>query len=158
MAIDSFIKFDGVVGESTDQTHKGEIDVVSWSWGAASSGFLPGGTAGVGKTTAGPLQFLHAYDKASPILAKQCASGKLFKQVTLAARNAVEGQKDFLKVTLKEVLVSSVQAQATADGGIVESVSLAYRDIEFAYQPQDAKGGLGAAVKFGWDIAKATVR
>ena len=33
MAIDTHIKFDGVEGESTHKDHKGEIEVLSWSWG-----------------------------------------------------------------------------------------------------------------------------
>ena len=32
-AVDYFIKFDGIKGESTDAKHKDEIDVESWSWG-----------------------------------------------------------------------------------------------------------------------------
>jgi len=31
-----FAKYDGVDGESADSKHKGEIDVLSWSWGMSS--------------------------------------------------------------------------------------------------------------------------
>jgi type VI secretion system secreted protein Hcp len=31
MAMDHFITFDGVEGESTHKDHKGEIEVLSWS-------------------------------------------------------------------------------------------------------------------------------
>ena len=31
MAVDYFIKFDGIKGESTDDKHKDEIDIQSWS-------------------------------------------------------------------------------------------------------------------------------
>ena len=42
-AFDYFLKLDGIPGESIDDKHKGEIDVLSWSWGesqraAASAG------------------------------------------------------------------------------------------------------------------------
>ena len=33
MALDYFLKLDGIPGESVDAKHKGEIDVLSWSWG-----------------------------------------------------------------------------------------------------------------------------
>ncbi len=33
MAVDYFLEIDGVEGESTDAGHKGEIDVLSFSWG-----------------------------------------------------------------------------------------------------------------------------
>ena len=32
-AVDYFLKFDGIKGESADVKHKDEIDVESWSWG-----------------------------------------------------------------------------------------------------------------------------
>ena len=32
-AFDYFLKLDGIPGESIDAKHKGEIDVLSWSWG-----------------------------------------------------------------------------------------------------------------------------
>jgi len=33
MAVDMFLKIDGVEGESRDETHQKEIDILSWSWG-----------------------------------------------------------------------------------------------------------------------------
>ncbi|MGB7991069.1 MAG: type VI secretion system tube protein Hcp, partial [Candidatus Methylophosphatis roskildensis] len=33
MAVDFFLKIDGIEGESADSKHKKEIDVLSWSWG-----------------------------------------------------------------------------------------------------------------------------
>lgn len=158
MAIDCFIKFDGVEGESTNKDHKGEVEVLSWSWNAASTGQVGGTGAGKGKSVAGPLTFQHVYDKASPLLAKQCAVGKLFKTVVLTSRKAGEGQKDFLQVSLKDVQVTSIQPSCADGGEITEAVTLTYRDIEFAYKPQDGKGGLGAEVKFGWDVATSLVR
>jgi type VI protein secretion system component Hcp len=38
MAVDMFLKIDGVKGESKDQAHTQEIDVFSWSWGMSNSG------------------------------------------------------------------------------------------------------------------------
>ena len=38
MAFDAFLKLDGIEGESNDKTHKGEIEISSYSWGVANSG------------------------------------------------------------------------------------------------------------------------
>lgn len=159
MAIDTHIKFDGVAGESSHKDHKGEIEVLSWSWNVsnASSGERAGGS-GKGKAQPGDFSFMHIYDKASPVLAKNCASGKHFATVVLTARKAGEGQKDFLKVTMKEVFVTSLAPSGGSEGDILESVSASYKDIEFAYKPQDDKGGLGGEVKFGWNTASTEVR
>jgi type VI secretion system secreted protein Hcp len=37
MPVDVFLKVDGINGESTDSRHRGEIDVLSWSWRMTSS-------------------------------------------------------------------------------------------------------------------------
>jgi type VI secretion system secreted protein Hcp len=157
MSSDASIKFDGIEGESVKP--KGEIEVMSWSWGVMQpSGSEGGGGSGKGKAVAGDFNFTHRYDKASPILAKHCAAGKHFPSVKLTARKAGEGQQDFLIVTMKEVFVTSVSPGGSSGGDIMEQVSCSYKDVEFAYKPQDDKGGLGGEVKFGWNLATTETR
>jgi type VI secretion system secreted protein Hcp len=158
MSSDSHFKFDGVDGESTHKDHKGEIEVLSWSWGVQQHSATSGGGSGKGKAQPGDMSFMHLYDKASPVLAKHCVAGKHFATAVLTARKAGEGQKDFLKITLKEVLITSVQPSGSSGGDLAESVSCSYKDIEFEYKPQDDKGGLGGAVKFGWNVATTETR
>lgn len=157
MAIDTHIKFAGVDGESTHQDHKGEVEVLSWSWSVSNAALSSGGGSGKGKATAGDLHFVHRYDKSSPILAKKCAQGVHFEDVTLTARKAGEGQKDFLKAVLKEAFITSVSPSAGGEGDIMESVSVSYGSIEFGYKPQDQKGTLLGEVKFGWDTKTTKV-
>ena len=153
MAIDTHIKFDGVEGESTHTDHKGEIEILSWAWGVnnINTGGTSGGGSGKGKATPGDFHFTHMYDKASPVLAKKCAQGMHFKDVVLTARKSGEGQKDFLKVTMKEVFISSVQNSGSSGGDLMESVAMSYAEVEFAYKAQDDKGALGGEVKFAWN-------
>jgi type VI secretion system secreted protein Hcp len=159
MSGDFHIKFDGVDGEATHKEHKGEIELLSWSWDVSqSSGAASGGGSGRGKAQPGEFSFSHLYDKASPVLAKHCAAGKHFKDAKMTARKAGEGQKAFLVITLKEVFVTSVTPSGSDDGSITEDVKCTYKDIEFAYKPQDDKGGLGGEVKFGWNTATTETR
>ena len=152
MASDSHIKFDGVEGESAHADHKGEIEVLSWHWGV-SNPYNPTGTGGgLGKANFQELSFQHAYDKASPNLAKKCAAGEHFPTVTLTSRKSGDGQKDFLKITMKKAFVTSVAPGGSSGGDLMESVSLACDFIEFEYKPQDDGGKLGGPVKFGYDI------
>ncbi len=152
MTITTHIKFDGVEGESTHADHKGEIAVENWSWGVSNPPAV-GTASGVasGKAVPGNFHFMHLYDKASPILAKQCAAGKRIRTAVLSARKAGEGQKDFLKITLTDVMVSSAAASAAGEG-VFESIALTYAQIAISYQPQNATGGLGSAVAFDWNI------
>jgi type VI secretion system secreted protein Hcp len=156
MAIDTHIKFDGVEGESTQKDHKGEIEVLSWSWNVSRPPAAPGG-GGTAKAQPGDLVFMHTYDKASPILAKKCAQGTHFPTVALTARKSGEGQKDFFKVTMKEVFITSVAPSGGAGGDIIESVSMSYTHIDFSYKPQTAAGGLGGEVKFGWNVKTSKI-
>lgn len=157
MSSDATIKFDGIDGEAAKP--KGEIDVLSWNWGVMQpSGASGGGGSGKGKAVPNDFHFTHMYDKASPVLAKHCVSGKHFATAKLTARKAGEGQQDFLVVTLKEVLITSVMPGGSTGGDVMEQVSCSYKDVEFAYKPQDDKGALGGEVKFGWDVAKTETR
>lgn len=163
MAIDTHIKFDGVEGESTHVDHKGEIEVLKWNWDVQNIAQTSGGGSGSGKAQPGSFVFEHRYDKASPVLAKKCAQGVHFKEAVLTARKAGEGQKDFLKVTLKEVFVTAVapgvrvNVDGSIDDEILETVRMSYGDIGFAYRPQDDKGGLGGEVKFAWNVKTTAI-
>lgn len=159
MPIDCNLKIDGVDGESAHKDHKGEILVLAWDWAVSqpSSNGVGGGN-GKGKASPSSLKFTHAYDKASPVLAKQCASGKHFPSAVLTVRKAGEGQQDFLKVTLKQVLVTGVSPAAVIEGEVSETVTMDYDDIEFEYKEQKPDGSLGGSVKFGWDITSTETR
>ena len=90
MSSDFHIKFDGVEGESSHKDHKGEIEILAWSWGVnQASSANSGGGSGKGKANAQDFHFTHRYDKASPVLAKHCVSGKHFGSMKLTARKAV---------------------------------------------------------------------
>lgn len=159
MSCDFHVKFDGVDGESTHKDHKDAIMILSWTWGVTqASSASAGGGSGMGKATPQDFHFTHLYDKASPVLAKHCVSGKHFKDMKLTARKAGEGQKDFLVMTLKEVFVNSVQPGGSQGGDLLEQVQCSYKDVEFAYKPQDDKGGLGGEVKFGWNTSSTETR
>ncbi len=151
MATDTHIKFDGVDGESLHTDHKGEIEIVSWGWNVSNPVNPSGGGSGQGKAQPGELHFTHLYDKASPILAKKCAEGKHFPTAVITARKSGEGQKDFLKITMKEVFITSVAPGGSQGGEITENVTMHYAEIEHAYKPQDEKGVLGGEVKFSWN-------
>lgn len=157
MATNTFIKFDGIAGESTTKDHPGEIEVLSWNWGLDATTLTSGnGGSSIGKVKPRDIHFIHRYDKASPVLAKMAASGRHIASAVLSARKAGAGQKDFLKITLKEIFVTSI---ATGDDGFgpTEQVTLSYADIQFSYRPQTPSGALGTPVEVDWNIRTGTV-
>lgn len=159
MSSDFHIKLDGVTGESVHKDHKDEIEISSWQWHLSNSaGAASGGGSGKGKATPGELSFVHVYDKASPVMAKNCALGKHFKDLVLTCRKSGDGQQEYLKVTLKEVFITSLGIGGGTGGDVSEQVSCSFKDIEFAYKPQDDKGAAGGEVKFGWNVAASETR
>jgi len=158
MASDVHIKFDGVDGEATHKDHKGEIEVLSWSWGVHNNSATAGGGSGKGKGDPGAFNFMHLFDKASPVLAKKCTQGVHFPKVEMTCRKSGEGQKEFLKITMKEVFIIAVQPAGGSTGEINEAVSMTYGDIEFTYKPQETSGGTGGDVKYGWNAKTTEVR
>ena len=88
MAIaDMFLKIQGVTGEAGDKQHKGEIEVVSWSWGMqASTSAAPGQASG--KATMRELQVVKRVDQSSPTLMKYLRNHKLVQDATLTVRKA----------------------------------------------------------------------
>lgn len=154
-AVDYFLKIDGVDGESTDSKHKGDIDVMSWSWGAAQGGaHAGGGGGGVGKVSMQDFHFVMSVNKASPKLMLACANGEHYKKAVMIARKAGKDQQEYLKITLTDLLVSSYQTGGSQSGTHLptDQISLNFSKIEVEYKEQKPDGSLGGTVKTGWDL------
>jgi type VI secretion system secreted protein Hcp len=152
VASDIFAKIGDIKGESLDSKHKGEIEVLSWSWGLANSGSVGhGGGGGAGKATFHDLSFTHQIDKASPLLMRGCATGQHLKEATITHRKAGKGQQEFLVIKMNDVIVTSVTS-GDSENTHLESVSLAFAKIDLEYRPQKADGSLDAGVHFKYDL------
>ena len=142
MASDIFLKIEEIPGESQD---------------AATVGSGTGG-AGAGKASFQDLHFESRTSKASPLLAKFCATGEHIKKAQLAVRKAGGQAVEYIKMTLEDVIVSSYQQAGSSDGDRPEDAfSLNYAKVEFDYFPQKADGSLDSPVVFSFDrIANKT--
>jgi type VI secretion system secreted protein Hcp len=154
MAVDYFLKIDGIEGESTDDKHKNEIDVVSWSWGETNSGsHAGGGGGGSGKVSMNDFSFAMTMNKATPKLMLACATGQHIKNAILICRKAGTEQQEYLKITFTDLLVSSYQTGGSQGQEVpIDSISLNFSKIEFGYKPQKEDGTLDAEVKAGYDL------
>jgi len=158
MSIDCHLKLAGVSGEATHKDHKDEIEVLSWNWGVSNESYTTGGGSGKGKATPGLFSIVKRMDKSSTTIAQKCVSGKHFDTAVLTSAKSGDGQKDFLKITLKEVFIISYQVSGGSGADITESVAMSYGDVEVGYKPQDEKGGLGGEVKVGWNVKTTELR
>jgi len=168
---DAFLKLDGIKGESADAKHKGEIDVMSFSWGMAQTGVHgTGGGGGAGKVAVHDFSITKKTDASSPLLMLNCANGAHIKEANFVVRKAGGTQLEFLKIKLTDVLVSSYKpasdssliglllpAVSTADKSSdeipMEQVTLNFAKVEFSYQAQGADGkAQGGPILAGWDV------
>jgi type VI secretion system secreted protein Hcp len=155
---DFFLKLGDIKGESQDEKHKGEIEVMSFSFGvqqpAGSSAV--GGGGGVGKAQFHEFQFTKRIDAASAKLMLACASGQHFPDITLTCRRAGGTQAEFLKIKMEQVLVSgySIGGGDTnlKDTLPVDTVLMNYAKISYNYKAQNADGTEGANTMTGWDL------
>ena len=146
-------------GESHDDKHKNEIDVLSWTWSETQSGtFAGGGGGGAGKVSMHDFNFTMKMNKASPKLMLACANGEHFPKATLTCRKAGKEQQEYFKVVMTDLLVSSYQTGGSAHADVVpvDSISLNFTKIEFSYKIQKPDGTLGDEFKAGYDLQKNT--
>ena len=153
MAVDMFLKIDGIKGESTDAKHKDEIDIHSFTFGVHQTGASSGGGgSGAGKAHFDDIHITKAADLASPNLMLACATGKHIKEATITVRKAGGQQEDFYTIKLSDLIVSSVQNNGHGGDNPQESVSLNFSKIKFDYKPQKADGTLGGVSTATYDI------
>lgn len=156
MAVDMFIKMNGVKGESEDDKHKGENDVLAWSWGMSQSGTMHvGGGGGAGKANFQDLSITKWVDLGSVTLMQHCSKGTHIPDAQLIVRKAGDKPLEYIKLDMKELLVSSVSTGGSGgEDRLTENVTLNFREWKITYTPQDKTGAGGGAVDFGFNIAK----
>jgi type VI secretion system secreted protein Hcp len=155
MAVDMFLKLDGIKGESKDHKHKDEIHIESFSWGLSQTGtFGAGGGGGAGKVNVHDISITKYLDKSSPALMLHCCNGKHIKEGFVTVRKAGEKPLEYLKIKLEDILVSGVQHAGHGTENLTESLSLNFAKfkMEYMHQKEDGSGEPGG--EMGWDTKK----
>lgn len=154
MAVDMFLKIDGIKGESKDHKHMDEIHVESYSWGATNMGTHGmGGGGGAGKVNMQDFMVTKLVDASSADLFLSCAGGKHIAKAEFVVRKAGEKPLEYLKIKLSDILISSIQHGGSNGSDLLtEHLSINYAKIEIEYAPQDAKGAGAGVSKAGWDV------
>jgi type VI secretion system secreted protein Hcp len=158
-AQDVFLKLSDpdIKGESVDDVHRGEINVTAFGWSVKHAGSdSSGGGAGAGKVNLGPLCIGKNFDKSSPLLMLENASGKVIGEAVLTFRKSGARPLEYLKYTLHDVIVSSHTVSGSGGGGTgtlnpSETLTFDYGSIDVEYTPQSADGSGQAAILFHWD-------
>jgi type VI secretion system secreted protein Hcp len=160
MAFDTFIKIDGIPGESSDDKHREWIEVISFDHKMeqpASSTASSVGGATAERVNHGTFNFVHQLDKASPKLAEACCTGKHIKDITIELCRSGGGNKvRYLEIKLEQVLISKIESAGASigeSGFPNEKIALSYGKIKWTYTQQKREDGSGGGnVSAGWDL------
>jgi type VI secretion system secreted protein Hcp len=146
---DIFLKLDGVPGDSTDDHHKGEIDVEAVAYNDKARGKRHIATVRIDKVT----------DSSSPKLLAASASGKHFKSATITFRlSGADAGSAFETFKLSNVVVSSfLQGGANPDakalGSLEEEVGLTAARMQITERTPDNSGKDGPPVGASIDLS-----
>lgn len=143
-AVDTFLKISGIDGESTDDKHKGEIDVLAWSWSVV-------GTSAGKKGCIRGMEITKGFDSASPKLITNTATGAGAPKAVLTVRKPGGERFEFLVITMSNVFITSyLVAGSNGSDGLFEKVTLSFDLMDGVYKLQKPDGSTGAAIP--WSI------
>jgi len=157
MATDMYLWIDGIDGESTDDRHRGWIDIVSFdskvnttaSGIQTSGGGLTGTRPEFSEITVGKV-----IDQATPKLHLYCCNGRHISQVKIELCRAMGEKQVYMKYTLDDVIVSAVGPVTVDPSSQLEQVSFRFGRIRWEYTLTEPDGRPGAPVAEGWDLAQ----
>jgi type VI secretion system secreted protein Hcp len=128
--------------DNKDKNHKGEIEVLSWSWGMQGKSSLGGGAA-TGKATMRELRILKKVDKSSTALMSALRTNEAIKEAVLTLRKTGGSKLEYLKITIKDGRVMAIDVEAGDPSGsptLLERVAFSFNKITVEYTPQGGDG------------------
>lgn len=155
MSQDMFIKIKGAPGESLDEKHKNEIQVLSWNWSVSQNANMHSGSGGgAGKASVADFFFEHYIDKASPNLLRGCLSGSHIGDIQFVVRKAGGDPLEYLVITFTEAIITSVSrgGSNTDDCRPREQVSFSFTKMAEDYVPQSDKGSRSGMISASYDV------
>jgi type VI secretion system secreted protein Hcp len=154
--VDMFLKLDKIKGEAKDDTHKDEIDVLAWSWGAHNSGHAHfGGGAGAGKVSVQDISITKWVDLASTSIEQAVCTGQHIDTATITVRKAGEKPLEYLTITLKEVFITSFSNGGSGgEDKLTENITLNFASFKTQYKEQSASGAAASSPDFSFHITQ----
>lgn len=145
---DTYIKFDGVEGESqqTGATDWIEVQNISYSAYAPESADAGGGE-GVGKPSYSPFSLSTIAGKHSNAINQNFDKGKHFPQVEIIyLKQSGEASAEwYRKITLKKVFITGYSENKSSDNLAHESLTFKFEEIKREYKKQESDGSLVAS-------------
>jgi type VI secretion system secreted protein Hcp len=159
MAFDAFLEIEGVAGESQRAGHEGQIELMSFSWGASNPVSITTGSGlGAGKVNVSSFNFMKYTDGTSPTLFQKCCNGKHFPKAKVTFYKAAgdDGALDYLVYEFEGVFVDSIQWSGGGEGIPMESVSFTFEKCTINYTVQNSDGTKKGVTPGSWNLVANT--
>ncbi len=134
-------------GEANAPGHEEDILLVGWSWGI-TSGAAVADTQATARRSYSALTVVKRIDSASTALMSALATNDEVKEAKLALRRSGGEQQDYLTITVRGARVTSLQHSGGGNGQTLETVTLAFNEVEVQYHPQKSSGVRSGATTF----------
>lgn len=157
--VDAFLKLEGINGESTDNEHQDEIEILSYRHGllqGAGSDPSTSGSLSAGRCEHDDLVITKRVDVASPQLSLYCCSGQHIPELVMTVHRASGEKTKYMEVRCTDVLITSINPWVDNRAGELpsEEVSFRYGKIEWTYFKTTVSGQVAGEMKSGWDLQK----
>lgn len=168
MAIAGYLEIPDIAGETKSSQHRDQIEIhgIAWMVERSTSG---GSTHHSAAADVGPIVLDKFYDASSPHLALAAMNGRAFAEMRLHVETAASAHHDYLRITLRDCVVSGIELLAPvpgdeapglsarkrrmAAGPIRERVTIRFVIVGIVYTAAGAGGSAGAGHEIEWDIS-----
>ncbi|HMD86982.1 MAG TPA: type VI secretion system tube protein Hcp [Terriglobia bacterium] len=143
MPSDYYLLITGVNGESQAQGMTNNIDLESWSWGAANPASLGGKGLAAGKPSLSDFTCSFSLEASTYAIVQDLTKGTHIATSTFTGRKTGGGGEpyNYLVITMTNCFITSFSTGGGSTGIPTASLSIAYEKIEYQYYTQDTSSG-----------------
>lgn len=150
-----YVKYDGIDGEATHESHKKWLDVASLQWGVGRGISTPSGSTAnreASEPSVSEVTLTKMLDASSPKFFTEACTGAAGKKVVIHLVTTGSPGNTYAEYTLHEALVSSYSMSSGGDRPS-ESISISFTKMEFKFTPYDGNNKAGTPISVSYDIA-----
>jgi type VI secretion system secreted protein Hcp len=159
MAYNTFIKFEGLKGQTTAEGFKEQIEISSFSQSVSQhlADAQSNQTRTLGRPMFSDITFTKPVDDSSPELLQACVTGQDFKTVEVSCCQMDDKKMvPIWVVTIDSALISSISQSAGGNDLPFESISLNFTKIKWEFKKQDSTGKKEGTKPASFDLTKIT--
>ncbi|CBS86350.1 Hcp family type VI secretion system effector [Azospirillum lipoferum] len=150
-----YVKYDGIDGEATHETHKKWLDVSSLQWGVGRAISTPSGSTAnreASEPSVSEVTITKQMDSSSPKFFVESCTGAIGKKVQIHLVTTGSPGNTYAEYTLTNALVSAYSMSSGGDRPS-ESISISFTKMEYKFIPYDDKNKAGTPISVSYDLS-----